>query len=139
MKKTLIIGLLFFAGGFLTHALFFPDVFANGFQDISNIVIPNDITPSGSVAANNDPLITKIEFDGEHFSKHSVTIGFTRYIQIVNTSPTVRMNLGSNLKALATSRGYAESEAVQTQFTTKGTFVVEDRNNRSEKLVITVK
>lgn len=139
-KKSILVGSALFAAGFLTHAIFFPDTLSNGFTDISNIVIPNNITPSGSAAsANEDPLVTKIEFDGEHFSKHNVTIGYTRYIQIVNTSKTSGMSLASNMKELNTARPYAESEGIQTQFNTKGTFVVQDRNNPSEKLVILVK
>lgn len=138
MKRTALIWLLFFIAGFLTHAFFFPDVLSNGLTDVSNIIIPN-ASPTNTTSANNEPLITKIAFNGTRFTKHAVTIGFTRYIQIVNTSKTERMNLVSNMKELTTPRAYAESEAVQTQCNTKGTFVVEDSKNPAEKLVITVK
>lgn len=137
MKRKVVLYLFIFCAGFVTHAFFFPEVLSNGLTDVSNIIIPNNITPTGTT--NNDPLITRVEFDGERFSKHNVTIGFTRYIEIVNTSSTINMNLASNNPALTTARAYGESEAVKTQFNTKGTFVVQNKNNPNEKLVITVK
>lgn len=137
MKRKIFLYLFLFFAGFVTHAFFFPEVLSNGLTDVSNIIIPNNITPTGTT--NNDPLITRIEFNGDRFSKHNVTIGFTRYIEIVNTNSTIKMNLASNNPALTTSRAYGESEAVKTQFNTKGTFVVQDKNNPKEKLVITVK
>jgi len=138
MKRTLIFCILFFCAGFLTHAIFFPDILANGFADTSKIILPNNNELTGGTSTNNDPLVTKVTFDGQHFNKHSVTIGFTRYIQIVNISQAT-MSLVSNVKELTTLRPYAASEAVQTQCNTKGLFVVADRNNPAEKLVITVK
>lgn len=138
MKKNIILSILFFAFGFLTHALWFPDVLSNGITDVQNLVIPNT-TPTGAPGQPNDPLITRITFDGERFSRHNVTIGFTRYVEIVNTHPTKRMSLFSSTPALTTPRAYAESEAVKMQANTKGQFVVADKNNPNEKLVITVK
>ncbi len=137
MKKNIILSIIFFFLGFLTHAFFFPDILSNGITDVKNIAIPN-LTPTGG-GQQNDPLITKIGFDGEQFSRHNVTIGFTRYIQIVNTSENTLMELQSTAKELTTTRGYATSEAVQMQFNQKGQFVVADKKNPDEKLVITVK
>ena len=138
MKKNIILSILFFIFGFLTHAFFFPDVLSNGIADVQNLVIPN-LTPTTAAGRPNDPLIAKITFDGEHFSRHNITVGFTRYVQIVNSSPDKPMWLASNAPELTTSRGYGESEAVQMQGNKKGQFVVADRDNQSEKLVITVK
>jgi hypothetical protein len=114
----------------------FPDFLANGFTDISKVIIPEP-TPAGT--QDIDPLITKVEYDGTKFSRHNVAIGFTRYIQIVNTSKTDLMWLQSNLPELTTTRGYGEAEAVKAQFNEKGTFIVRDKNNPNEQLVITVK
>ena len=137
MKKNIILSILFFALGFLTHALLFPDVLSNGITDVKNIVIPN-LTPTTS-AQGNDPLITEITFDGQKFSRHNVTVGFTRYIKITNTSETKQMELIANTKELTTPRPYAQSEAIQMQFNKKGVYAVADKNNPEEKLIITVK
>ncbi len=136
MKKNIFLSILFFAAGFLTHAFFFPEVLQNGFSDVKQIVIPEPTTVGGT---QNDPLITKVTFDGKKFSKHAVTIGFTRYIQIVNTNETELMSLIATTPELTTPRGYGHMEAVQMQFNKKGTFAVADRNNQNEKLIITVK
>ena len=136
MKKRLILFVVAFVAGFLTHALVFPDFMSNGFTDISGIVIPQS-TPAGSQQI--DPILTEITFDGNKFSKHNVRVAYSRYIQITNTSSSTLMWLESNLPELATVRGYGESEAVKAQMNKKGIFVVQNKNNPGEKLVITVK
>lgn len=136
MKKKLLSFILFFFLGFFTHALVFPDFLANGFTDVSQIVIPEPSKPP--TEATNQQL-TIIEYDGKKFSRNNIRVGFTRYIQIINTSPDKLMWLTSNHPDLGTVRGYAEAEAVKTQMNEKGTFVVQDKNNPNEKLVITVK
>ncbi|MGI8419979.1 MAG: hypothetical protein ACR2LN_05050 [Candidatus Levyibacteriota bacterium] len=138
MKKNITLSIFFFIFGFLTHAFFFPEVLSNGITDVKNLVIPN-LTPTGAADQPKDPLITKITFDGAHFSRHNITIGFTRYVEIVNTSTDKLMSLESSIPQLTTPRGYGESEAVQMQGNKKGQFMVADKNNPAEKLVITVK
>src|SRR5688500_8786928 len=91
MKKNIFLSILFFGLGFLTHAFFFPDILANGITDVQQIASPNAKQTSGS--ENNDPLFTEVTFDGKRFSRNNVTIGFTRYIKIVNTSETDLMEL----------------------------------------------
>lgn len=136
MKRKIFLFIFFFSAGFFTHALLFPDFMVNGFTDVSKIVLPEP-TPTGTQKL--DPLVTEITYDGKRFSKHNVNISYTRYIQIINKSETNRMWLQSNKPELNTSRSYGYSEAVKAQFNEKGTFLVVDKNNPSEKLVITVK
>src|SRR5690349_1217485 len=125
MKKSLLVFVIAFALGFLTHALVFPDFLANGITDVSKIVLPNP-TPQ---AQNSIPLVTKVTFDGNHFSRHNVSVQFSRYIAIVNTSPTNQlMFLTSNNPKLATDRGYGASEQVYVQMDKRGQFVVADKN-----------
>ena len=49
------------------------------------------------------------------------------------------MWLNSNDPLLTTPRGYGESEQVRERMDTLGQFVVADKNNPSERLIITVK
>jgi hypothetical protein len=135
MKKNLLLSLLFFSLGFLTHALFFPDVLSNGMTDVNTLVIPKANPKTESI----DPLITKITFDGKSFSRHNITLRKTNYLHIVNTSESKLMELIGTTKALTTPRGYGQSETIQVQFNEKGQFAVADKNNPQEKLVITVK
>jgi hypothetical protein len=137
MKKNIVLSILFFVVGFLTHAFFFPDVLVNGIVDVSQVAGPN--TQQTENQQVNDPQFTKVTFDGERFSRNNVTVGFTRYIQIVNESEKELMWLLSDDPDLTTKRGYGYSEAVQKQFNKKGQYVVINKNNPQEKLVITVK
>lgn len=138
MKKNITLSIFFFIVGFLTHALAFPDVLTNGIADVKQIVIPDTQTKNGATVTN-DQQFTKITFDGERFSRNNVTVGFTRYLQITNENEAKLMWLVSDIPELTTKRGYGQKEAVQTQFNTKGQFVVINKNNPQEKLVITVK
>lgn len=136
LKKTLFF-VLAFGVGFLTHALFFPEFLSNGVVDVKNIVIPEQKTIEGTTA--NDPLITKITFDGKRFSRHNIVIQKTRYLQIINTNESISMELIGTTKELTTPRSYGYTEAIQTQFNEKGQYVVADKNNSQEKMIITVK
>src|SRR5882724_8847510 len=119
--KLLILVLVVFGAGFLTHALLFPDFLANGISDVSQIALPKPI-PTNQQAAP-DPLVTKVDFDSTHFSRHNITVRFSRYIQITNTNKESLMSLASNNPLLTTPRGYGYLEAVQTRMDKKGQFV----------------
>jgi hypothetical protein len=135
--KNLLLFLIFFGLGFITHALFFPDVLVNGFSDIQNLVIPN-ISPTPG-QDTNDNFQTTITYDGKHFSRHSLVLPFESYIIIKNTSQNSLMWLISNNPLLATPRGYAYTEELHVRMDKRGTFLVEDKSNPQERLVITVK
>lgn len=137
MKKNITLSILFFIAGFFVHAFIFPDFMVNGIVDVSQVAGPN--VQQGQNQQVNDPQFTKITFDGERFSRNNVSVGFTRYIQITNVSDKEQMWLLSDDPELTTPRGYGTSETVQKQFNQKGQFVVINKNNPKEKLVITVK
>jgi hypothetical protein len=141
MKKTIFITLfssLFFSLGFITHALLFPDFLVNGFSDIQKIALPNTAStpaPAGAKYA----FETKITYDGERFSRHNIVVGVGNYLMITNLASHSPMWLTSNDPQLATPRGYGESEQVRERMDTRGQFVVADKNNPEERIVITVK
>ena len=141
MKLRIIRNFIFFVVvfglGFLTHALFFPDILANGFTDVSSIVIPNSF-PTQAVGPHY-AFQTVITYDGDHFSRHNIVMGLGNYLIIKNIAKQHPMWLLSNDPQLATVRGYGETEHVQERMDTRGNFVVEDKNNPQEKIVITVK
>jgi hypothetical protein len=139
MKKTIFLSLLFFSLGFLTHALFFPDILANGITDVKNAVLPNPPSQNQGQANQENVFMTKIDFDGERFSRNNITVQSASYLIITNTSKDKLMWLDSNNPLLATKRGYGESEAIRQRMDKQGQFVVIDKNNPDEKLVITVK
>lgn len=141
MKLRIIRNLFLFAVifglGFLTHALFFPDILANGFTDVSSIVIPNT-APTQAASSPQDKFETVITYDGAHFNRHNIKISVGNYLTIRNMAKQNQMWLISNDPNLATNRGYAESEQVRERMDTKGDFAVADKNNPQEKLIITV-
>ncbi len=136
-KKKLLLFITIFIVGFLTHALLFPNFLRYTITDVSQKILPDN----NQAESDNplDPLITRIYFDGKSFSRKNVNIGFTRYIQIINKSKDSLMSLESNNPDLRTPRGYGLGEALQAQFNKKGEFIVADKNNPQEKLIITVK
>lgn len=138
MIRNLVLFCLIFVAGFLTHALFFPDVLANGFTDVESIVIPIP-TPTQSAAGPQYAFQTTITYDGAHFSRHNITIHVGNYLIIKNISKTQLMSLASNDPNLATDRGYGESEQVKERMDSSGQYAVEDKNNPQERIVITVK
>lgn len=138
MKKALLIVVLGFVAGFLTHALFFPDVLANGISDITQVVLPLP-TPTQAAGGTQSSFITTITYDGTRFNRHNITIDVGNYLIIVNGAKQNLMWLVSNDPNLATTRGYGDSEQVKERMDTKGQFVVEDKNNPQEKVLITVK
>jgi hypothetical protein len=136
VRNLLLLGFVF-GLGFLTHAFIFPDVLVNGFSDVQNLVIPN-VSPTPN-QNTNDTFQTTITFDGTHFSRHSLVLPFESYIIIKNISQNSLMWLLSNYPPLATPRGYGYTEEINIRLDKRGTFVVEDKNNPSERIVITVK
>lgn len=133
----LLLFCLIFIAGFLTHALFFSDILTNGITDIKRIVQPHPI--STQATNNENSLTTTISFDGEKFSRNNITISFSRYLHITNTSSEKLMWITSDNPQLATNRGYGNSETVKARMDKKGQFVVIDKNNPQEKIIITVK
>lgn len=137
MRKNITLSILFFIFGFFTHAFWFPDVLSNGIADVSNLVIPN-MTPTPADAGFHT-FSTTINYKEGVFSRHTLTIEVGSYLTIINKSEHHPMWLVSNNPLLATPRGYGQSEAVQVRLDKKGQFLVADKNNPSEKLVIIVK
>ena len=136
MKKTLLLCVITFVAGFLTHALFFPDFLANGIVDVQEIALPN---PSPTTAQQQQAFETYITYKNGIFNHHNVSLEVGSYLIITNQSSSHPMWLSSNTPQLATIRGYGESEQVRQRMDTRGQFVVADKNNQSERLVITVK
>ena len=136
MKKNIFLSLLFFVLGFLVHSFFFPDFLANGISDVEKIALPDANTTQNG---NQQAFETKISFDGDRFSRHNIAIEVGSYLIITNTSPTKGMWLIATTQLLSTKRSYAESEAVRVRLDDRAQYVVADKNNPQEKLVITVK
>jgi hypothetical protein len=112
-------------------------VLVNGFSDFQSIVIPNlSPTPAQDV---NSTFLTKITYDGKHFSRHSLVIPPASYVKIENISKDTLMWLISNQPDLATPRGYAQTETINARLDKRGKYLVEDKNNPQERILITVK
>ncbi len=138
MKKSLVVFIVAFVAGFLTHAFLFPDFLANGIMDITQVALPI-ATPTPVSSGSQDTFETYITYKDGSFNRHNITIGVGNYLNITNMSTSHPMWLTSNDTQLATVRGYGESERVRERMDTRGQFVVVDKNNPSEKLVITVR
>ncbi|CAN5146875.1 hypothetical protein BH09PAT1_BH09PAT1_8770 [soil metagenome] len=138
MKKAVVFLILGFTLGFFAHALFTPDLFANGI-----FIIPQapQITPGALQQAvdSTAPIETKITFDGSNFSRTNINVERSRYISITNESEDTKMDLSSNESDLVTPRPYAYKEQIRTRIDKPGQYVVADRNNPSVRMVITVK
>lgn len=138
MKKLILVLLIGFICGFLTHAVFFPDLFAGGIfllpQAPQNA--PQQGQTSSQIQVVNE---TKITFDGTSFSRTNVRMESSRYISITNMSQNTTMDLNSSEPGLSTPRPYAYLETVRTRIDKPGQYVVADRKNPTVRMVITVK
>jgi len=137
MKKILLFIILAFTAGFFTHALLFPDFLANGITNVAEVNAPN-VTPT-QASTMHQAFETYISYDGSKFSRHNITIERGSYLIITNISKDQLMWLESKNPLLATPRGYGESEAIRQRLDITGQYIVTDKNNTQEKLVITVK
>jgi hypothetical protein len=140
LRKILLYLVLFFAG-FLTHALIFPDFLANGilFQPdtiFSNLGTQDKVSNQSTPQATHENIIT---FDGSRFSRSNITIPFTDYISIRNDSNEVQMWLSSDVSELTTTRGFAYKEQVRTRLDKEGQYHVMEKNGSNARLTITVK
>jgi len=136
LAKIFIITIVFCLG-FLTHAFFFPDVLTNGIADVKQIALPN--TSQTATLGTNDLQMITVTFDGKHFSRNNITVPFSRYLKIENQSKETLMSLIANNPLLSTPRGYGYGEALQVRMDKKGQFIIADKNNQQETLVVTVK
>jgi hypothetical protein len=140
MKKNIFLSILFFAAGFLTHAQFFPDLWANGLPGFNQQTQTPTINRSTAPPAQQQAFETRIDYDGTQFSRHNISIEIGSYLIITNVNKGNKlMSLSSNNPLLTTPRGYGESEIVKARMDVRGQFVVIDKNNPEEKLIITVK
>src|SRR5260221_14635016 len=139
MIKQIILLLFVFALGFFTHALFFPDFLSNGIIDIQQLVIPKPTTAPNQTTGDTNNFMSTITFKDGQFNRHNITIGVGNYLLITNISADHPMWLESNNPLLATVRGYGQSEQIRVRMDQRGQFVVADKHNPDEKLVITVK
>ena len=135
MRKSLLLLIIGFGLGVLSHALVFPDFMANGIVLIPDRTIENAKLPPQPTL---EPSTITITYNGS-FSRHNVTVPFTRYIVIRNESENTQMWLDAELPQLSTVRGYAYGEQVRSRMDKKGQFIVQDKNNPHERLLITVK
>ncbi len=135
LKKSLIFVFIFFLG-FVTHAIFFPDVLleqlTSGGKQIVGI---EKKTPEQKI----EPLIRTVSYTIHGFSPKAVVIRYGNYIAIKNTSKGTLMSLTSTHKSLGTKRGYGEGEVQQVAMNTEGTFTVQDDMSPPHTLTVIVK
>lgn len=138
--KHLLLYLVLFAAGFLTHALFFPDFLANGILFQPEAVFSN---LGSSNSASNQPQQTTHEnvvtFSGSAFSRSNITIPISDYIVIRNDSTTTQMLLISDDSELSTPRPYGYKEQVRARLDKEGQYHVIEKNGSNARLTITVK
>ena len=139
--RKLLLALLLFAAGFLTHALVFPDYLANGilFQPdavFTNLGSSNQISNQTKEPTTHENVVT---FDGSKFSRSNITIPISDYVTIRNESNETQMLLISDNSALTTPRAYAYSEQVRTRLDKEGQYHVIEKNGSNARLTITVK
>jgi hypothetical protein len=138
MKRAVLFLCIGLIGGFLIHALLFPDLFSNGIFLLPEA--PASITnQTQSQSSTTVPIDTIISYDGNHFSRTNVRIENSRYVTIINKSEDKQMDLVSTEESLSTPRPYAYMEQIHTRMDKPGTFIVADRTDPTIRLVITVK
>lgn len=140
LKKLLLVVIVFILG-FFTHALFFPDLFANGIMLSSDALFSNVKTASSASnqQAEAEKHVVLVTYDGTSFSRTNVTVPLSDYIVIRNESQDTQLWLAADMPELATSRGYAYKEEVRVRLDKKAQIHVLNKLNPQARLIITVK
>lgn len=133
-----IFGVLFFFAGFFAHALFFPYLFVDGDLKEAKKEVQGVVSKRQYPDERND-FITYINYENGRFRPSQVTIQRGNYIAITNRDEDELMQLSSSEKMLATVRGYASGERLQTAINEPGTYRVVNALNARATLTITVK
>lgn len=137
----ILLYLILFAAGFLTHAFFFPDVLSNGILFQPDTVFSN-LNSSNSVSNQTPKPLTHenvVTFDGSKFSRTNLSIAVSDYVVIRNESNEKQMLLISDVSELTTPRPYAYKEQVRARLDKEGQYHVLEKNGSNARLTITVK
>lgn len=136
VKRILLVIILAFGLGFLTHALFFPDLLSNGIIFKPELLISNDPIKNFEKPEAAEYVV---EYRDGKFSRSNITVPVGRYFILINKSPDTLMNVVSTLKPLSTPRPYGLEEQIRLRLDSKGQFYIQEKENRNNQLVITVK
>ncbi len=142
LAKRLLIFILIFATGFVTHMLVFPDFIPQYSQSIQRSfknVLGVETQKKDQSVQRADPLEIVVVYKDGDFAPSQIIIPVTRYIEIQNASKTELMWLVSDNKLLNTDRGYGQGEQLRAQLNDKGTFFVKNKLEPQHSLIITVK
>ncbi|MEI6532906.1 MAG: hypothetical protein WCO06_03635 [Candidatus Roizmanbacteria bacterium] len=130
MKRFFLTALVFFICGFFFHAWLFPSAFV-GKPEIELLSASKKIIGMPEETGTEN-LITQVSLKEGKFDPSTVSIGYGRYIAIINNNETARMDLRSDIKELQTIRPYGKSEQLQTSLYTRGTHIVKDTISGAE-------
>ncbi len=139
MRRTILIALIGFIGGFVLHSLFFPDLLTNGVIFLPRAPLQSVQGDRINDSQQNDPLLTKIAFNGSSFERTNVTIESSRYIAIVNMSEDETMDLRSDLPNLQTPRPYGYREEIKARLDKKGQFLIWSAKDPQVRMLVTVR
>lgn len=136
MKRILLSSIIAFLVGFLTHALFFPDLLSNGILFKPEVLISNEPLKTVQELEANEYVV---EYKDGKFSRSNITVPVGRYFILINKDPEKLMDIVSTLKTLSTPRPYGLEEQIRLRLDTKGQFYIQEKENKSNQLMITVK
>ena len=136
MKRTVLLFIFAFGIGFITHALFFPEVLSNGILFKPEVLISNDPLKTFETPEENEYIV---EYRNGKFSRTNITVPVGRYFVLINKSPDTLMDVVSTLKPLSTPRPYGLEEQVRLRLDSKGQYYIQEKENKNNQLVITVK
>lgn len=136
MKRTLLVFIIAFVLGFITHALLFPDFLSNGIVFKPEVLLSNEPLKTSSEPIANEYTV---EYKDGKFSRSNITVPVTRYFILVNKSKSSLMDVTSSLKPLSTPRPYGFGEQLRLRLDTKGQYYIQDKTNNENQITITVK
>lgn len=134
MKKLLIVSILSFSIGILSHALLFPDFLSRTAN--FNLVKNKILGEKEQSKSRESEFLTVVSYKSGAFHPEKVWIKLGNYLAIRNVSETEQMWLVSDLPELGTVRGYGLSEQQQSRMDKLGTFTVSERNSQSQLVIV---
>lgn len=136
MKRAVLLFIIAFSIGFITHALFFPEVLSNGILFKPEVLISTDPLKTFEKPEENEYIV---EYRDGKFSRSNITVPVGRYFVLINKSPDTLMDVVSTLEPLSTPRPYGLEEQVRLRLDSKGQYYIQEKENKNNQLVITVK
>lgn len=139
MIKKILLYLLIFIVGFISHAIFFPGLFIVTNQAETTVRKELGLPAKNKTIKEPNPLYVYVSFKNGEFSPKTVTMHRAMYLSVINEDDSELMWLESPFKSFNTLRGFGKSEQLVERLDELTSFTVTEKNNPNAILNVIVR